>query len=69
MKLRRKTHEQKAACDKLSMDAQQLKKDRALTAELVERLIERIEISRDHQITVVYRFTDMFAANSEVQRR
>lgn len=65
----RKQNEQKAACDKLSMDAQQLKKDRALTAELVERLIERIEISRDHQITVAYRFTDMFDIDTEVQRR
>lgn len=65
----RKLNEQKVACDKLSMDAQQLKKDRALTAELVERLIDRIEISRDHQITVTYRFTDVFDIDTEVQRR
>lgn len=65
----RKLNEQKAACDKLSMDTQQLKNNRALTAELVERLIERIEISRDHQITVTYRFTDVFDIDTEVQRR
>ena len=40
----------------LEQDAAQIKTDRALTGALIERLIDRIEVSHDKQITVSYRF-------------
>ena len=50
----------------LEQDAAQIKTDRALTGALIERLIERIEVSHDKQITVRYRFQSEFETYAEV---
>ena len=44
----------------LSQDAQHIKEDRHLTAALIDRLIERVEVSREKQITVHFRFQSEF---------
>ena len=44
----------------LEQDAAQIKTDRALTGALIERLIDRIEVPHDKQITVRYRFQSEF---------
>ena len=44
----------------LKQDAAQIKTDRALTGALIERLIDRIEVSHNKQITVRYRFQSEF---------
>ena len=40
--------------------------DRALTGALIERLIDRIEVSHNKQITVRYRFQSEFETYAEV---
>lgn len=45
----------------MEQDAQKLERDHALTAELLERLIERIEITHDREIHVAFRFKSEFA--------
>ena len=50
----------------LEQDAAQIKTDRALTGALIERLIDRIEVSHDKQITVRYRFQSVFVTYAEV---
>ena len=50
----------------LEQDATQIKTDRALTGALIERLIDRIEVSHDKQITVRYRFQSEFETYAEV---
>ena len=50
----------------LEQDAAQIKTDRALTGALIERLIDRIEVSYDKQITVRYRFQSEFETYAEV---
>ena len=50
----------------LEQDAAQVKTDRALTGALIERLIDRIEVSHDKQITVRYRFQSEFETYAEV---
>ena len=50
----------------LKQDAAQIKTDRALTGALIERLIDRIEVSHDKQITVRYRFQSEFETYAEV---
>ena len=50
----------------LKQDAAQLKPARALTGALIERLIDRIEVSHDKQITVRYRFQSEFETYAEV---
>lgn len=50
----------------LEQDAAQIKTDRALTGALIERLIDRIEVSHDKQITVRYRFQSEFETYAEV---
>ena len=50
----------------LEQDAAQIKTDRALTGVLIERLIDRIEVSHDKQITVRYRFQSEFETYAEV---
>lgn len=50
----------------LEQDAAQIKTDRALTGALIERLIDRIEVSHDKQITVRYRFQGEFETYAEV---
>lgn len=44
----------------LKKDARSIRKDRALTAELINRLIERIEVSPDKDITVRFKFQSEF---------
>ena len=50
----------------LEQDTAQIKTDRALTGALIERLIDRIEVSHDKQITVRYRFQSEFETYAEV---
>ena len=50
----------------LEQDAAQIKTDRALTGVLIDRLIDRIEVSHDKQITVRYRFQSEFETYAEV---
>ena len=50
----------------LEQDAAQIKTDRVLTGALIERLIDRIEVSHDKQITVRYRFQSEFETYAEV---
>ena len=44
----------------LKKDARSIRKDRALTAELIDRLIERVEVAPDKHITVRFRFQSEF---------
>ena len=53
----------------LEQDAAQIKTDRALTAALIERLIDRIEVSHDKQITVRYRFQSEFETYTEALKQ
>lgn len=50
----------------LSQDAQHIKENRQLTAALIDRLIERVEVSREKQITVHFRFQSEFEHGEEV---
>ena len=50
----------------LSQDAQRIKEDRQLTAALIDRLIECVEVSREKQITVHFRFQSEFEHGEEV---
>lgn len=50
----------------LARDAESIKADRELTAALIERLIDRIEVSHDKQIKVCYRFQSEFENYVEV---
>ncbi len=53
----------------LARDAESIKADRELTAALIERLIDRIEVSHDRQITVCYRFQSEFENYVEVLKQ
>ena len=53
----------------LARDAESIKADRELTAALIERLIDRIEVSHDKQITVCYRFQSEFENYVEVLKQ
>ena len=53
----------------LTRDAESIKADRELTATLIERLIDRIEVSHDKQITVHYRFQNEFENYVEVLKQ
>ena len=50
----------------LSQDAQHIKENRQLTAALIDRLIDRVEVSSEKQITVHYRFQSEFEHCEEV---
>ena len=50
----------------LKRDSVDLRENRELTAALIDRLIDRIEITKDKQITVRYRFESEFDSNEEV---
>ena len=50
----------------LSQDAQHIKEDRQLTAALIDRLIDRVEVSREKRITVHFRFQSEFEHCKEV---
>ena len=50
----------------LSQDAQHIKEDRQLTAALIDRLIDRVEVSREKRITVRFRFQNEFEHCEEV---
>lgn len=47
-------------------DAQSIRKDRALTAELIARLIERIDITTEKQIAVTFKFQSEYDSYGEV---
>lgn len=53
----------------LKWDSDDLRENRELTAALIDRLIDRIEITKDKQITVRYRFESEFDSNEEVLNR
>ena len=53
----------------LKQDAKSIKEDRELTAALIDRLIDRIELSPDNQITVKYKFRSEFQNCEEVLNR
>ena len=53
----------------LKRDSEDLRENRELTAALIDRLIDRIEITKDKQITVYYRFENEFDSNEEVLNR
>lgn len=53
----------------LKRDSDDLRENRELTAALIDRLIDRIEITKDKQITVRYRFESKFDSNEEVLNR
>lgn len=53
----------------LKRDSDDLRENRELTAALIDRLIDRIEIAKDKQITVHYRFESEFDSNEEVLNR
>ena len=50
----------------LSQDAQHIKEDRQLTAALIDRLIDCVEVSREKRITVRFRFQSEFEHCEEV---
>ena len=52
--------EQLARYRSMEEDAHRLESDHTLTAELIERLIDRIEITHDHDIHVTFRFQSEF---------
>ena len=53
----------------LQRDSDDLRENRELTAALIDRLIDRIEITKDKQITVRYRFESEFDSYEEVLNR
>lgn len=53
----------------LKRDSDSLRENRELTAALIDRLIDRVEVSKDKQITVRYRFESEFDSNEEVLNR
>lgn len=53
----------------LKRDSDDLRENRELTAALIDRLIDRVEVSKDKQITVHYRFESEFDSNEEVLNR
>ena len=50
----------------LSQDAQHIKEDCQLTVALIDRLIDRVEVSREKRITVRFRFQSEFEHCEEV---
>ena len=50
----------------LKRDSDNLRENRELTAALIDRLIDRVEVSKDKQITVRYRFESEFDSCEEV---
>ena len=50
-------------------DAQSIRKDRVLTAELIDRLIERIDITTEKHIAVTFKFQSEYDSYGEVLER
>ena len=50
----------------LKRDSDSLRENRELTAALIDRLIDRVEVSKDKQITVRYRFESEFDSCEEM---
>lgn len=50
----------------IKRDAQSIRKDRALTAELIARLIERIDVTSEKQVTVRFKFQSDYESYGEV---
>ncbi len=53
----------------LARDAREIRKNRRLTSELIHRLIERVEVSHDKQITVTYTFVTDYEHYKEALER
>lgn len=53
----------------LKRDSDDLRENLELTAALINRLIDRVEVSKDKQITVRFRFESEFDSNEEVLNR
>lgn len=53
----------------LAQDTESIRRDRNLTAALIDRLIERIDVSPDKQISVCFRFDNEFESSEEVLNR
>lgn len=50
----------------LEKDAEDIRENRELTAELIDRLINRIEVSKDKKLTVRFKFRSEFESCEEV---
>lgn len=50
----------------LEKDAEDIRRNRELTAELIDRLIDRIEVSKDKKLTVRFKFRSEFESCEEV---
>ena len=53
----------------LKRDSEDLRENRELTAALIDRLIDRVEVSREKRITVRFRFQSEFEHCEEVLNR
>lgn len=56
---------QLARCRAMEKDAELLKQDHTLTADLIDRLIERIEIAHDRTVRIDFRFKSEFTDQEE----
>ena len=54
---------------RLAKDAESIRQDHELTAALIDRLIERVDVSSDKQISVTYRFKSEYENCKEVLRQ
>lgn len=54
---------------RLAKDAESIRQDHKLTAALIDRLIERVDVSSDKQISVTYRFKSEYENCKEVLRQ
>ena len=50
----------------LAADAKSLRKNKKLTAALLDRLVERVAVSHDRTLTVQFKFNNEFAKHREV---
>ncbi|MEA4933307.1 MAG: hypothetical protein VB071_06965 [Lawsonibacter sp.] len=63
---RKKTMEtQLARCKSLSQDMENISRNHELTAALIDRLVERVDIPHDKQIQVKFRFQSEFQKYGE----
>jgi len=56
---------QLARCKALSQDMESIRQNHELTAALIDRLVERVEISHDKHIKVKFRFQSEFREYGE----
>ena len=57
---------QLARCKSLSQDMESIRQNHELTAALIDRLVERVEISHDKRIKIKFRFQSEFQEYGEV---